>query len=278
MPAYDPQSLADLSDRTQYESWLIEAVYAIADESLFPEWPDQMVYPASGGEPSLGVFGRGNIVIGDWRPHFLQVGAPLIFVTTFKLLDMLAEWMLNENGLRSTHRFAQKISALKDPRVFPPAIASRDWLRERLVGLYEHLEPLRGTVVHARHFKTSDGALRVSSSKGNTVGPEVTFAPKELRSLSVLVVSVMRYIDGTWKLDPYREKLLRRSLDELAHLHRLPSLGQEPPRFLTVRVYSIQLESVEVNIARIRHDVRKMCPGQDAHIRPQSGNRDAGWQ
>ena len=137
---------------------------------------------------------------------------------------------------------------------------------------------MRGTVVHSRHFKTLDGSLRVSSTKGNTVGPVVTIEPKDLRSLAVFVVSVLRYIDGSWELNAYREIFLRRSLDELAHLHHLPSLGQQPPRFLTVRVYTAQRESIEVDIARIRHDVKRMCSGQDTlfdlrvvHVTPDGG-------
>ena len=264
MTTYDQQSLADLNDRTRYELWLLEAAYAIADEILFPEWPDQIVYPANGDAPSSKVFMSGNVTLGDWRPKFLKVGAPLIFVTTFKLLDMLIEWVLDQNGVPSKHQFKYKKAALRDQLQFPPCVASRDWLQERLVGLYGHLEPLRGTIVHARHFKSSDGALHVSSSKGNTVGPVVTLEPKDLRSLAVFLISVLRYVSGSWELDAYREKFLRRSLDELAHLHHLPSLGQQSPRFLTVRVYTAQWESIEVDIARIRHDVRRMCPGQDS--------------
>lgn len=43
----------------------------------------------------------------------MEAGAPLVLVTGFKLLDMLLEWMLIENGHTSTHKFVQKIAALK---------------------------------------------------------------------------------------------------------------------------------------------------------------------
>ena len=80
---------------------------------------------------------------------------------------MLLEWVLIINGGTSTQRFSQKIQALKArkrPVVFPPLIETRTWLRERLIALYEQLVPLRGTVIHDRHFTTTGGTLDVASS------------------------------------------------------------------------------------------------------------------
>ena len=121
------------------------------------------------------------------------------------------------------------------PVVFPPLIESRPWLRERLIALYKELDPLRGTIIHDRHFQATGGTLEVSSSKGGTIGPVVTFSPDDLRNFAVVLVSLLRYLEGTWTMDLFQEKRIRCALDELVHLHRLPSLGQLPPGFLTVR-------------------------------------------
>ncbi len=59
---------------------------------------DSFIYPPNGGTPTLFVYGVGNIKLGDWRPGFLEAGASLVFVTTFKLLDMLLEWSANPTG------------------------------------------------------------------------------------------------------------------------------------------------------------------------------------
>lgn len=83
---------------------------------------------------------KGDIRIADWRRSFLRAGGPLVFVTVFKILDMLIEWVLAQNGLRPTFRFAQKIVNLETASpIFPSAIESRPWLRERLVALYQTL-------------------------------------------------------------------------------------------------------------------------------------------
>lgn len=263
MPSYDKTSFEDLRARTQYESWLLEAVYDVVGSPVLEDWPDQLVYPASGASPTLRNFGRINAIIGDWRPKFLESGAPLVFVTSFKLLDMLLEWVLERNEISSTYRFVQKIGALKKGVTFPPFFASRSWLQDRIIGLYEYLEPLRGTIIHARHFKTSDGILHVSNSKSGTVGPEVIIRADELRSLAVLAVSLLRYVDGTWVINPFREKYLRRTLDDIKYLHGLSSLGQKTPRLLTVRVFTKWSVSIEVDLKRIRDDIARMCPNED---------------
>lgn len=264
MHPYDPASFEDLRARTQYESWLLEAVYDISGSPILVEWPDQVVYPASGAAPGLSVLVRANIVSGDWRPRFLEVGAPLIFVTTFKLLDALLEWVLEQNGTSPIHNFSQKIAGLKGGVTFPPFFVSRAWVQDRLIALYEYIVPLRGTIIHARHFKTSEGELRISNSKAGALGPEVTFAASELRSLAVLGVSLVRYIDGSWTINhPFKEKHLRRTFDEIGHLHGQPSLGQKPPRFLTVRVFAKRSDSIRVDLTRVRSDVARLCPNED---------------
>ncbi|MBF0510479.1 MAG: hypothetical protein HQK57_16350 [Deltaproteobacteria bacterium] len=162
---YTPSVIAALSERTEYEAWLLEAAYEILNQRLEVEGEDELIYPPNGGPPRQISNICVKVVNGDWRPGFLKAGAPLVFVTAFKLLDMLIEWVLVQNGNTSTHRFAEKIKAMKGPVVFPDMIETRPWLRERLIALYEHLEPLRGTIIHAPHFKTAEGTLQVSISK-----------------------------------------------------------------------------------------------------------------
>ncbi|MDP1992171.1 MAG: hypothetical protein Q8K00_14255 [Syntrophales bacterium] len=44
IPVYDQASFKDLQARTQYESWLLEAVYDVAGSPVLVDWPDQMVF------------------------------------------------------------------------------------------------------------------------------------------------------------------------------------------------------------------------------------------
>ena len=261
--SYTSSTLSDLADRTKYEAWLLEAVYDIANQPLAVSPGDGLIYPPDGSTPNLHIYASACTIIGDWRPKFLEVGTPLVLVTSFKLLDMMLEWVLVQNGTASTFHFAQKIAALAGPVVFPPLIESRPWLRERLIALYKELVPLRGTIIHDRHFQATGGTLEVSSSRGGTIGPVVTFSPDDLRNFAVVLVSLLRYLEGTWTMDLFQEKRIRRALDELVHLHRLPSLGQLPPGFLTVRVYVPDEDPIEIDVERIRSDIATYRLGQD---------------
>jgi hypothetical protein len=262
-PSYGPAVMTDLAVRTDYEAWLLEAVYEITDQRIAVEDVDELIYPPNGGPPTQTVFGAGNIRIGDWRPGFLQAGAPLILVSSFKLLDMLLEWVLVANGHKPGSSFSKKIKLLHQPVTFPPMIESRPWLKARLLSLYERLDPLRGTIIHDRHFSSSSGGLQVSSSRGGTIGPPIFFTPDDLRSLASLLVSLLRHLDGSWPLDEFRNKRLRRIMDELSAFHALPSLGQLPPGFMNVRLYTVNPDQVDVDLDRVRRDVAFKRPGQD---------------
>jgi hypothetical protein len=262
-PIFDRSTFLSLSERTEYESWLLEAVYAIAEQELFPTWPDAVIYPV--GKAKAQFIGWASVygVIGDWRPRFLETGAPLVFVSAFKILDMLIEWVLERNELSSTFRYQEKMQKLELSLIFPPLIESRIWLKERLIGLYSMLEPLRGTIIHNRHFTAENGAIRVSSSKKNVIGPVVEISAAHLRTLVFTILSTLRYIDGTWYFDDLRERTLRHDLDELVAIHGLPLLGQLRPFHTQVRVYSTDFDPLHVDPMVILSDLAARYINQD---------------
>ncbi len=263
---YGAGSLAALEEHTEYETWLLEAVYEIAERRIAASDPDEFIYPPSGASPKTLKYASSSITVGDWRGGFLKVGAPLVFVTAFKILDMLIEWVLVENGVaptRKAYTFAEKIDALKGPLQFPRLIEARPWLRERLCGLYEQLEPLRGTIIHDRRFTSASGTLEVSSTKRGVIGPTVLITEADRRNLTVIFVSILRYLQGIWTMDAFEEKCLRRALDELTHLHGLETLGQLPPQRLEVQLCVLDADPIKLDLPRIRVDIAAKFPKQD---------------
>lgn len=262
-PTFDPASVIKLNERTDYERWLLEAVYALVEDDLFPSWPDGVIYTVDNPVPEFIAHGRMSAIIGDWRSGFLKAGAPLVFVSIFKILDMLVEWVLDENGIPTTFRFQQKLQHLSNEPVFPPLIASRPWFKERLTRLYSRLEPLRGTIIHDRHFTSTDGSIRVASSRGGVSGTPIEINPDDLRTLARVVVSTLNYLDESWHLDDFREKLLRHDLDELGALHELPSLNQLRPFHVCVRVYTTNPDPLLIDISAIRENIAAQYPNND---------------
>jgi hypothetical protein len=223
--------------------------------------------PKNGGKPKIVGTGYACILIGDWRRGFREAGAPLIFVTAFKLLDIFIEWVLDKNGKleKPYFSFCKKIKAIKEPPAFyfPDLIENRSWLRERLIAFYEQFEPLRGTIIHDRHFTSADGILEVSSSKGGVVGAVVKFTELELWNIVHILIPVIRAIESGKSLDAYQEKLLRYQLDTLTQFHNLPALGQLQPTLFKVSFYDSGTEQFEFDISKIEEDIAENCKDRD---------------
>ena len=267
MPVRDfssEQARQELRELTGYEDWLLQHVYKLTEDELFPEWPDAVVYDADTKSSVVRNSGRGNAVLLDWRPGFLQVAPPLVFVASFKLLDMLFEWVLKVTDRFDGYQFSRKIKQLDKPGiVYPSVLQARPWLVAALAALYKCSEPLRGTIIHSRHFESSNGGLRIASSKNEVVGEYVELSAEDLRTYAQLSVSVLKYLHGDWHLDAHREKRLRWQIDALQKLHRLEPLGQAQPRHVCVRWNTRDPNIRIVDVDWIQGDILERNPGQD---------------
>jgi hypothetical protein len=262
LASYDKSSVDRLLEGVAYELWLIEEAYRVTDKRLAVEDVDELIYPPAGGMPAVTIYGMLGIDEGDWRPGFLRVGAPLILVTCFKLIDMVVEWMMQENGLRVSFRFKEKIKDIDKLSTYPVLFNERPWLLERLFGLYTTLEPVRGAIIHCRIGAGEGGNLSIPI-EANGSSSTVEISASDLENLARIVVSIYHYLDGTWTMDLFREKRLSNRLDNVAGLHGLSSLGQLEPGFLNIRVYAREGEDVTIDLRRLRADVRAKRPNQD---------------
>lgn len=275
LPKYDRNALCVLAERTEYEAWFLESVYRISEfieTPWFRKIPDTLISPVDSSEINFVNYCEVNFAIGGgipWQAGFLNAGSPLIFITTFKLLDMFIEWVLEQNEYEKTFRFEEKKKSLEasPSPVFPSIIKSRPWLQARLIGLYKNLEPFRGTIIHDKHFTSADGVLRVSSrTKDGRVNPEFEISRVELSKLASSIVSVFNYVNGIWSLDDcYHEKVLRHNLDCLTRLHGLQVLGQRQPFCQTVRIYSTNPDPRVIKTTRtaILSAIEKIYPDND---------------
>lgn len=258
--SYNSPAPTDLGERTAYESYLLEAVYKIVGNPFESEGVYDLIFPPDGSPPAQIIHGMASIELGDWRPGFLTMGAPLIFTTAFKLLDMVMEWVLAQNGHASNFRFSEKIKKLEGPLTFPPLIETHPQLRERLLALYKELAPLRGTIIHNRYFTSVEGVLNVSTAKN---GSTVHWSQTDLRNLSLLLVLLVRCLEGSWSLDPYVEKRFYYLLDELAPFHKLAPLGQMMPSYRRARVYVRDEDPIVVDLEKVRTAALWGRHGQD---------------
>lgn len=95
------------------------------------------------------------------------------------------------------------------------------------------------------------------------MGPVFEVSPAHLRTLALTIVSILKYIDGTWNLDDVRDKTLRHDLDALVELHGQQLLGQRRPFHTRVRVYTAGDEPLHVDPTAIKGDMAARYVDQD---------------
>lgn len=259
---YDAHAMVDLEERCLNEWWLLEEIYRFAEDKI-DALQDGFVYPRSGGDPDYKIAGSGNIEIGDWRPGFCNAAPNVILLTAVKILDAFVEWLLHENGQSVGYKFSDKLDALKTtPLIYPPPLSTRVWFRDRIVALYRELVPVRNTIIHNRTFQISHGGVEV-----NTGGNVNALTPGDLRSVAQVVVSLIRYVGQSWKLDEFRERRIKRAFDEIRHLHHEASLGQMPPVLVYVRKYVAEGETIDIDQIRLDVETRNRKRDPVFHLR-----------
>ena len=174
---YDKAARARLTAKTEYELWLLQFLSGSEDRSADTEHAVDMrlsnrdhradVYLRTAKTPSRGALAVMNAM------------SPLTFAAAYKALDMVFEWILEENYATGTvparqppsrWRFDEKTRCIgKLPlELFPPPMRSAPGLRERLVGLYVNLLGFRNEIVHRSSFSVHDGKLEVAhEAKGS---------------------------------------------------------------------------------------------------------------
>lgn len=260
---FSPRAMQELRELVGYEDWLLQSVYKLTENELFPEWPDSVVFDAETRSPVTTRYGRSHVVLGDWRPGFQQAATPLIFATSFKLLDMLVEWILKNEGPIG-FSFSEKIKKLTSLNLrYPSFLESRPWLVERIKALYIRSEPLRSSIIHSKNFSSEDGVLRVASSKRGVIGESIELSADDLRIFAQFSVSVLRFLYGDWSINAHREKYLRWQVDSLQKLHKLELLGQKQPLHTRVRWNTYDPNVQSIDWGEIQRYLSNQNPGQD---------------
>lgn len=239
---YDKAACVRLSDKTEYELWLLKFLSGSEDQPeidmvLSNRDPRAHVYLRTGDTVTLGL-GRALDVMDRM--------SPLVFTAAYKMLDMIFEWMLEENfdagaisankppSWWSFERKAEQIQTLPHGS-FPPLMQSAPHFRERLVALYVRLLGYRNEIVHRNSFRVHDGKLEVThEAKGSVEVLEL--GRGELGALVRLGVETVLLLVGSAPFGTEATKRLGYHFDQIEKLHGLGRLGQRKPLLLNVRL------------------------------------------
>ena len=203
------------------------------------------------------------MISGDWRPGFLSVGGPLIFASSFKVLDLIVEWVLGDDARTSKGgalQFNQKVTRINEPtRLWPDFLRDQLWIKERFVALYEGLYPYRNTIIHSANFSSVGGGVTVAPSEGKgTFGDEIHIDSKILSHIAQFAVLLVKILEETWELNQYTNHRLRWSLNNLSILHKLPlDVHIRPPSLALVRIHCEKAPYINFDISAISSELNR---------------------
>lgn len=161
---------------------------------------------------------------------------PLAFSASFKLQDMIAEWVLRANGV-SDWQFSKKLDAydrllgaghLTSPQLLPSGspVSSAFW------ELYRFLVPFRGTVVHSGGvLLQSDGT--VSVRKGHQV---LHLTPDQQASYMRAMCLLAQILSEQLTETAFLRALIESDLSELAPHHGVSGLAASYSRLAALEV------------------------------------------
>ena len=165
---------------------------------------------------------------------------PLAFVASFKVLDTIFEWLLEENctlGNIQTvpWQFKEKVQLLENDShlQLPPLFENQPYLYSCAKALFCQLLPYRNEVVHKNAFAVSEGALTLSSSRQGT---SLTLSGAQIACLVRFVRLLVGALLNEIIIDDYKTRMVRHYLNALAPAHGLATFDQQMPLFVHVRL------------------------------------------
>ncbi len=141
---------------------------------------------------------------------------PLAFSATFKLQDMIAEWILRANGVFKW-RFTEKLTGYDRLReasnlVEPEFFAARAVLSRAFWELYRFLEPFRGGVLHSGGV-TLESDCTVTMNARN--GSALRFTPTQQGSYMRAMCLISKVMGGQVHAGSFLENLIEADFVEL---------------------------------------------------------------
>lgn len=237
---FDQQARTRLRDKLDYEQWVLNE---LEDEhDVFPDRLGDTVI--ENGDISAQEVAASTASISQPRvDEVIQRLYPLVFAASYKCLDMVIEWILEENTGTLTHQWGYSHKNSEVNRMFhtgnlqlpQPFMRDTD-IFERLLRLYDKLMDHRHAVVHRDEFEVNNGVFSVEDDSGTRYDFDAT----QLFSLAKSgTVSSEVLLNNSMSDD--QERALKRYLDNLDFIHGQGTFDIAPPWDGTIE-YRIQAE------------------------------------
>lgn len=158
---FDPASRKELIDVLGYERFILKKSIQIQEMKLGKASP--LTITINDNQPHEVAIKCTESLSSVAESELVKFMSPLIFVSAFKICDMIIEWVLHENGNRPSGHFwsfKEKIRVLQTPSIiFPDFLQTEPLFKEVLLAMYIHFSPKRNVIIHGAWGKLVNGSL-----------------------------------------------------------------------------------------------------------------------
>ena len=264
---YDPASRLQLQERIDYEAWIIDRSLSELQAERGINAPLTIEFFDAGAHTVRQQFvaGMGSL----YTSKIIHDLVPLMLTAGFKIIDMVIEWCLNENGQRPRgpfFSFKNKIELCQAGRIatWPDFLATDTHLAKVIVGSYVTVRPKRNAIIHGTWGKLVKDNL------------EFHYTDTETSLLDIDILSesaVFAFCEFSSFLFDRLSDPSRQSVDDAATLRRLgngfPQLHGQPvvsapnPEFFRIifetKANVIDIDLIVTQIKQIRPVVKEIA-------------------
>lgn len=248
-----------LKENIAYELTVINYVRSsLFSQSELPEGSMEVtlgdVGPTGKLKRQIGMTARCSIS-GDSIKKALSRFRPLAFVTTFKIQDMIVEWILEQHQFsgwsfkekKKEYRRLRNENRLVEPELFRnhPQLGRAFW------ELYSFFEPFRSTIIHSSGVELhTDGSLQISDPKS---GRQICLSESEQGAYLRAVNLIAENLAGLKPFDQFYTALVKADLALLYPYHRVGGFNSVAvaKSFVTVNIQENKIESMNPLTVRI---------------------------
>lgn len=268
---YDRIDIERLSEKLGYEKEVLRLIAnqtEVVDGSVDPT----LIELVSGKRGAI-VGAKVSITVGDsigsgQVAKLLNSISALSFLSCFKILDGIVEWVL-ECNFNAGHLaklqwpFKSKVQDIeKSSLVLPPLFVKNDWLKRIMFSLYTNLIPFRNEVVHRHKYEVLDGVLTIKDTKkGHGI---LKIDRHKLGSLARFVIGLDDCLTEEATLDKHMTALMRYYADQIADIHGMAVFDQKEPLVVNVKLTVLEEEGIfTADLEHVRQEVQRIHPGRE---------------
>lgn len=213
--------------------------------------------------------------------------SPLLFNASYKILDMLMEWIIRENRGDCPWRFSEKISLLEDSDstfFLPYPLGEDPSIFAYFERLYRNLSDLRNALTHGVWGRNLSGNLEFNFKKRNRIIQQTIPFEQVIRFADCMSLCGREAICPSTQAKSNIVSTLKWCLDELQSIHGLSKYGITTARYFDVirKTKQVKLGFVVIDINFIKEILNHEAMGYpyDYFLRIESeiDNRVIVWE